>query len=113
MVHEIDHGGALSGGDQDELNRQDVGELVARVVELGLAALQDEAHLLAGVQRGLAHGTLQARTQGGERYQPHRQELFVPRTPMGTDVPDVWAAMRDRASSAVQPSGSFHSRRMP
>jgi hypothetical protein len=27
-------------------------------------------------------------------YQPHRQELFVPRTPMGTDVPDVWAAMR-------------------
>ncbi|HUR25844.1 MAG TPA: hypothetical protein VM327_07525 [Candidatus Thermoplasmatota archaeon] len=27
-------------------------------------------------------------------YQPHRQEAFVPRTPMGTDVPDVWAAMR-------------------
>jgi hypothetical protein len=27
-------------------------------------------------------------------YQPHRQEAFVPRTPMGTDVPDVWAAIR-------------------
>ncbi|MHB1260564.1 MAG: LVIVD repeat-containing protein [Thermoplasmatota archaeon] len=27
-------------------------------------------------------------------YQPHRQEPFVPRTPMGADVPDVWAATR-------------------
>lgn len=27
-------------------------------------------------------------------YQPHRQEAFVPRTPMGADVPAVWAAMR-------------------
>jgi hypothetical protein len=27
-------------------------------------------------------------------YQPHRQEAFVPRTPMGGDVPSVWAAMR-------------------
>jgi hypothetical protein len=27
-------------------------------------------------------------------YQPHRQEAFVPRTPMGADVPAVWSAMR-------------------
>lgn len=27
-------------------------------------------------------------------YQPHRQEAFVPRTPMGADVPSVWAALR-------------------
>jgi hypothetical protein len=27
-------------------------------------------------------------------YQPHRQEAFVPRTPMTSDVPAVWAAMR-------------------
>jgi hypothetical protein len=27
-------------------------------------------------------------------YQPHRQEAFVPRTPMGADVPAVWAAVR-------------------
>lgn len=27
-------------------------------------------------------------------YQPHRQEMFVPRTPMGADVPAVWAAQR-------------------
>ncbi|HJQ93971.1 MAG TPA: hypothetical protein VJ874_06800 [Candidatus Thermoplasmatota archaeon] len=27
-------------------------------------------------------------------YQPHRQEAFVPRTPMGADVPAVWAATR-------------------
>lgn len=27
-------------------------------------------------------------------YQPHRQEAFVPRTPLGTDVPAVWAAIR-------------------
>ena len=27
-------------------------------------------------------------------YQPHRQEAFVPRTPMGADVPAVWAALR-------------------
>jgi hypothetical protein len=27
-------------------------------------------------------------------YQPHRQEAFVPRTPLGADVPAVWAAMR-------------------
>lgn len=28
-------------------------------------------------------------------YQPHRQEAFVPRTPMGADIPSVWAAMRN------------------
>lgn len=28
-------------------------------------------------------------------YQPHRQEAFVPRTPLGVDVPAVWAAMRN------------------
>lgn len=27
-------------------------------------------------------------------YQPHRQVPFVPRTPMGADVPSVWAAVR-------------------
>lgn len=27
-------------------------------------------------------------------YQPHRQEAFVPRTPLGADVPAVWAAIR-------------------
>ena len=27
-------------------------------------------------------------------YQPHRQEAFVPRTPLGANVPAVWAAIR-------------------
>ncbi len=27
-------------------------------------------------------------------YQPHRQEAFVPRTPMGADVPSVWGVIR-------------------
>lgn len=27
-------------------------------------------------------------------YQPHRQEAFVPRTPMGADIPSVWGVIR-------------------